>query len=299
MAPVTSQLRRILPAPIKDIIRPWYNHARDIRYEMNLRNLGTSKKELLILATIAKSGTHYMKFLFANYLKLASGSDEGPVSPSEMNAMLPNTWQSAYLGPRNFENPTPLLSSLGLQDIPRTHYGYQRFYWDDSKVLHLYRNPLDYAVSLFHYKYTNREHLSSAVASPDDALTLRLNDYAEIYLSYREAARQDTGSLLRLSYEDLVRFPETCLRIVIKWLGVEPEPTIIQKAARYSSRDTVSQMEQAGETINPTATNFTGTFVRDGSIGQWKEYFDSKAVQTIQERFGRFGIDLNEFTLEP
>ena len=298
MATVTSQLRRVLPAPVKGLVRPWYHHARDMRYEMNLRSLGTSKKDLLILATIAKSGTHYMKFLFANYVKLASGPDEGPVSPTEMNTMLPNIWHNAYLGPRNYEDPTPLLDSLHLHDIPRSHYSYQPYHWDDSKVLHLYRNPLDYAVSLFHYKYTNRTHLSGAVADPGDALNLRLDNYAQIYSSYREAARQGTGSLLRFSYEDLVRYPETCLRIVVKWLGVEPEPSIIQKAARYSSRDTVSQMEEAGETINPTATNFTGTFVRDGSIGQWKEYFDSAAVDTVSEKFGRYGIDLDEFTLE-
>jgi hypothetical protein len=253
-------------------------------------------------------------FLFANYLKLITGNSDGPATPEEMNTMLPNVWHKAYLGGRPFghsgtrgyREPTPYLAHLGLHDITRAHYEYMPSYWGRSPILHLYRNPFDYAVSIYHYKFKHmgdfpmgeEQGVASAVAGPADALDIRFDDYVKMYLSYRSAARGLRSQLLRISYEDLRRYPEACLRMIIRWLGREPEPSQIQTAVYYSSIKTVNQLEGAGGLIHPDRIDPKIKFARDGSIGQWKEYFTNKEVTHFKKRFADVDIDLDEFTLD-
>jgi hypothetical protein len=270
---MNAQLKRILPEPVKRAVRPCYQYSRDLKYDRNLRRLQTKKSRLLILATIANSGTHYMKFLLANYVNLAAGGSERPISANEMNAMLPNIWHKAYWDPAEYKRPTNLLSLLGLDDIPRSHFEYQYRYWRQSRTLHLFRNPLDYAVSQFFYKYEFREGLSGTVSGPAEVLETHFDDYTRFYRSYREAAETGNHRILRISYEDLIRTPQACLRIIIKWLGVEPDPALVETATLFSSKDVVAQLEKDGP-IHPDRADLKGSFVRDGSIGQWKKYFD-------------------------
>lgn len=314
-----TKLKVLLPKPIKSVLRKWYRRTLVNRYECFLRKLEIKQNQLLILSTIARSGTHYTKFLFANYIKLASGIDNGPVTPKEMNSMLPNIWHYAYLGghpfspagTRKFKKPTPDLALLGLVDIPRSHYPYMHSYWGKSPILHIYRNPLDYAVSIYHYKFkdqkrdlsTSNNGLTTAgdmptIANPVEALEYRFDDYVNMYLSYRSEAQRSRPQLLRMSYEDLKRSPEACLRMIIRWLGIEPHSSTTEKAVHYSSIKTVNQLERPGGTIQPERTYVKGKFARDGSIGQWKEYFTESDLEHFANKFASAGINLDEFTLE-
>lgn len=292
-----TQLRRRLPDRVKRAIRPGISAAREHRYASNLSQLGTHRDELLVLGTIEKSGTHYMKFLMSNYVLLLDGSSDGPVGADEMNRMLPNTWHKAYLGPRTYSTPTRHLALLGLHDIPRAHIPYHPW-WRNTRVLHLFRNPLDYAVSLFFYMYRNRTDVTDEIAGPPEVLDIRFDRYVSSYLSYRQAAGDSRARVLRISYEDLMTSPVISLRTVLRWLGVEPVQDLVEIAVRYSSRESISEIEAKGGMINPGAKNFTGKFVRDGSIGQWREHFSDFELQQARERFASVGIDLDEFTLD-
>ncbi|MCK5706700.1 MAG: sulfotransferase domain-containing protein [Candidatus Aureabacteria bacterium] len=289
-------------------MRNLHSYSVDILYENRLKQLNMNKKQLLILGTIARSGTHYSKFLIGNYLKLAAGNSDGSLTGEEMYSMLPNRWYKSYLNVRNmpfgsiwpdeYKKPTPHLELLGLQDIARSHEIYQTRFWDDSPVLHLYRNPLDYAVSIYYYMYKNRQG-AIKVKSPVEVLDLRFNSYVRMYMSYRMAARAGNAKLLRISYEDLKRYPETCLRIILRWLGVEPRDSLVNLAVQYSAIKNVKKLEEAGGVVNPTATSLKGKFARDGSIGQWKKYFNNTDINRFRQKFKDVGISLDEFTLEP
>ena len=198
MSAIKSFVKRVLPKPVERVMRNLHSYSVDILYENRLKQLNMNKKQLLILGTIARSGTHYSKFLIGNYLKLAAGNSDGSLTGEEMYSMLPNRWYKSYLNVRNmpfgsiwpdeYKKPTPHLELLGLQDIARSHEIYQTRFWDDSPVLHLYRNPLDYAVSIYYYMYKNRQG-AIKVKSPVEVLDLRFNSYVRMYMSYRMAAR--------------------------------------------------------------------------------------------------------------
>ncbi|MCK5706701.1 MAG: sulfotransferase domain-containing protein [Candidatus Aureabacteria bacterium] len=302
------QINRKKQKSAKTIMRPVFDLYRKLRYESFLWRLGVKKEELLILATITKTGTHYMRFLFANYLKQLDNSSNNPAGPFDIDDMFPNGWHLAYLGGRPYKKPTPLLNLLGLHDMPRSHIDYQEAYWKNSRVLHLYRNPLDYAVFLYIFKYQYYKDLAGTVSGPVEVLNKHFEDYIKMYLSYCVAAKANSNTkLLSISYEDLSRQPQVCLRTIIRWLGFEPDPYKVDLAVQYSSEQ-VTSLIGAGERwqrdntvpANPSVIEeFINTCINEGSIGQWKKYFNSSDVRLVQDKLNRFGVDLYDFVLEP
>ena len=289
------RIRQMLPESVRKIGGPINRRILLLRYSWYLRKFDVDRKRLLIIGTIYKSGTHYLLFLLANYLRLLSGTANGHVTPPEMFEMFPN--DQPYLtfnSPPSYKQPTPHLKLLGLDDLTYMHAAYFSLYWGGSRVVHLYRNPLDFAVSIFFHFY---QGYGREISGPVEVLDRELDSYIERYLSYREVAKAGNTNLLRISYEDLVTYPEACLGMVLRWLGTEPDPSIIKMATQHSRVETVRQFEEAGMPID-ARTQFTGRFARNGSIGQWKQYFGSADVERTRQRLSTHGIKLEEFTLE-
>ena len=298
--------RHFIPRPFKAVMRPSYRYVQNLRYEMFLRRIGTSKKEILILATITKSGTHYMRFLIANYIKHLRNGQDNPVAAREIDALFPNGWHHAYLSERSYKPPTSLLRLIGLHDIPRSHIPFQRPFWNNSRVLHIYRNPLDYAVSLYMYKYEYYAHLSGTMSGPVEVLDEHLDDYVEMYLSFRKTEKEGKTSLLSITYEDLIRYPEVSLGTILRWLGFEPVPAVVDKAVQFSSEH-LTALVGAGEIWQRNGTvpvnsklisDFTNKLIEKGSIGSWKDYFDKPDIRRVEKRLDRFGIKLYDFILD-
>ncbi len=304
---VTTDIKKIIPKSVETKLRYAYEFSVDYLYEHRLKNLGVKKNKMLILGTIARSGTHYTKFLLANYLKVLSGDLSGPVTPEEMGAMFPNNWHLSYLNvreipfgkifPDEYKEPTNLLELIGLDDFTRSHALYQRCFWDESPVLHLYRNPLDYSVSYFHYMHKNRVN-GGGVKDPFEVLEQRFENYVAMYKSYEAAARSGKSKILRLSYEDMKCHPVPCLRIILRWLGIEPLEEHLQLAAENSEIKKIQSFEKSGEKVNPTANLSKGMFARNGGIGQWQEYFSNDQIVKARAMFKNVGISLDDFTLE-
>ena len=78
---------------LKGILRGgYYNYL----YFKKLNKLNINRNQIIILATIAKSGTHYFKFLLSNYINLMSDRDAKPMTPNEVNNFFPNIWHKCY-----------------------------------------------------------------------------------------------------------------------------------------------------------------------------------------------------------
>lgn len=302
------QIKRKISESVKNITRPGYSCYKKLVYEAFLRRLSIKKNKLLILATITKAGTHYMRFLLANYLKLLGNTSEGPVGPFDIDDMFPNGWHVAYFGKRPYKKPTLLLNLLGLHDMPRSHVDYQESYWKHSRVLHLYRNPLDFAVFVYIFKYQYYKDLVGTIRGPVEVLEKHFEDYTKMYLSYCTAAKESKNtSLLSICYEDIARHPQVCLGTIIRWLGFEPDPSKVDLAIQYSSEHVTSligagERWQRDETVpaNPgVIEEFINKCVSEGSIGRWKEYFTNSDFRGVQERLTNYGINLYDFILEP
>ena len=297
----TSILKQVLPRQAIRIVRPLHHRLEVLRYEWDIWRLHVNKNRLLILATIPKAGRTYMKFLLANYLRLVGGTGDGPLNAREMELMLPNRWDGQYWGgsTRKLRTPTPHLKLLGLQDTADTHMAYRSPFWDGSRVLHMYRNPLDFAVSRFFYGFEFLPDGPDSISGPVAVLDRSIGECAEAYLSFREVVKAGHADVFRLSYEDLIRDPQVCFTTVLKWLGVDADPHLVEVAAQYSSKDNIAQLEEeSGDLVLTVAMRNRGVHLRDGSIGQWKKYFDSSDLARTEDKMNSFGISLDEFTLE-
>ena len=289
-------MAKSLPEPILKAARPINRRRLYLRYQRFLRSVGTDIRRFLVIGTIPKSGLHYMLFLLANYVRLLDGSANGPVKGTEMDAMFPNSSCYQTLDITSHHDQTSSLKLIGLDDLVGTSSVYWN-YWDRSRVVHLYRNPLDFAVSRF-FDYESRKSTIGTYPGPVETLEGDLDSYVKSYLSYREAAGAGDTNVLRISYEDLVSYPLPCFRIILRWLGVDPDPSLTETAVRYSSRETLRRLEDAGHPVE-TTPDFVGKFfVRDGGIGQWKQHFEISDVQRVRQRLSLSGIKLEDFVLE-
>ena len=276
-------------------------------YRRHLTGNHISENRLLIIGTIARSGTHYAMLLLTNYINLISGF-KNQIGPKEMNKMLPNNWHLNYmsynklpLGPfiESFpKKPNKQISNIGIDEITRSHSIFQNIFWKQSQILHLYRNPLDYSVSLFNYKHKKRADLPKRCKEPKEVLELKFNNYCDMYNSYKHAAKTGKYRILRISYENLITEPEFYLKSVLTWLGNEPNDNLIKKSIEYSSIKKVKTAEKSGGAVNPEAKDLKGSFISSGQIGQWKNFYDSKDFEYWKKRFANKNINLEDFILE-
>jgi hypothetical protein len=292
--------------------RSFENVLRHTIYQLYYKNYliknNIQENRLLILATIARSGTHYMMILLSNYINYISGGNRS-IGPSDMNKMLPNNWHLSYMSYRNIPfgpyhvnsivTPDKRLKFLGLSDITRSHSIFQKVFWKNGNILHLYRNPLDYSVSLFNYKHKKRIGKKNPANSPQEVLNEKFANYVEMYKSYIEATNSGKYKIFRLPYELLIKDPEYYLYAVLTWLGIDPKKEIISRAVLTSSIKNVKKAEETGAKVNPAAKDLKGSFISSGKIGQWKKYYNNSDYNYWEKKFSNHGIDLNAFILEP
>lgn len=295
---------------LKEILSNLYDSSMYPFYERYLSNRKLNPKKILILGTIPRSGTHLIKFLFSNYILLLHKGMESEISsPSMMNKFFPNNYQYSYfnLKKRPFgkvfvdqiEKPTKHLSYLGLTDFTRSHAAFQRSYWRKSPVIHSYRNPLDYSVSLFHYMYKNRDsNLNRSISNPFELFLLQKEYYFKTYISYLEAEKSGSYNLIRFSYEELMKDTPLIFEKIIIWLGLEPNKSYILEACSRSSIRNVSKLESEQNKINPNASVQSGNFARHGGSGQWREYFSKTELLDVEKETNKYGLSLEDFNID-
>ena len=291
-----APLGRSLDALVRGVARYAY-------YKPLLDQQGIREERMLVIGTIARSGTHYAMILLSNYLSIINGQHE-PVTPAGMNDMFPNNWHINYmsyhklpLGPYR-EKPPRLphasLKGLNLDEVTRSHSIFQKIFWRHHKVLHLYRNPLDYSVSLFNYKHKKRPDLPERCNSPQEVLDIKFENYCDMYLSYIDAAQAGSFSVLRISYENLISEPEFWLGAIIEWLGGEVDRDAVCKAVQNSTIRNVKKAEKTGSEVNPDAVGLHGSFISSGQVGQWREYYSESDLAHWRKKFAQRGINLDE-----
>jgi hypothetical protein len=299
-------IKSITPNIIKSKLYGLKHIYNSFQYSKFLLENKIDPKQILILATITKCGTHFFRFVLANYLNLLENPNARPVEPLEIDNMLPNGWHTTYLKVRPFKEPSFQLKQIGLFDMPRSHMTYQSPSWKKSRVLHMYRNPLDFALFLYLFKYEYYEEIAGRYSSPAEVFIKFHRDYVDQYLSFRSIASQQSVTLLSFSWEDFIEAPQLCLSTVLRWLGFEPHLKILDKAVEFSKLNETSYIG-AGERWQRDGTNmnnanllkhFTNDCLQKGSVGQWKNYFSKSEVNEIELLLNKYSISLNDFRLE-
>ncbi|MBL0885867.1 sulfotransferase domain-containing protein [Myceligenerans indicum] len=254
--------------------------------------------DVVTIATIQKSGTHWMRFFLTNYARcLDNPGEDRPISYKELlrDYYGNNRWQF-FREAEPYRVPSGLLAGHGISDVTMQHFSgqFDPFVFSPGKKIMLYRNPLDYVISLFHYTIKQRPQNRGRAEHPRDVIVSMLDTYSKHYLTL-DAYRDDETTFVA-AYEDLKEDPAGRFRDVVRFLGLPLEEEAVDRALALSDISTIHAMEdKAGRSM---VVKLDGYFTRDGSIGQWKQFFDDKDVAVAASVLDGYGIDLETFTVE-
>ncbi|MCK9794995.1 sulfotransferase domain-containing protein [Isoptericola sp. 4D.3] len=254
--------------------------------------------DLVTVATIQKSGTHWMRFFLTNYARaLADPAVRNPISyPQLLHEFYGNNRWQVFRGAEPYREPSTLLAAHGVSDVTMQHFRHDvdPFVVTPGRKIMLYRNPLDYVVSLFHYTIKQRPQHRDKAEHPRDVLEQMLGTYALHYLTL-DSYRGDPDVHVA-SYEALKADPGARFRDVVRFLGLPLVDDAVDVALALSDISTVRAMEE--RTGRSMVVKLDGYFTRDGSIGQWKEFLDDADVELARRTLAAHGVDLGDFTVD-
>lgn len=152
----------------------------------------------------------------------------------------------------------------------------------DCRVVYLYRSPEDALVSLYHLQRFDTFARSRASLSLDDFCRKEVSRWMDNIDSHFRAA--DTGfPVLFFSYEGLLENPGLVMGSVLRWLGVEHDDQMVQRAVSNMQFNNLQAMEKNGSRNGHTA-NEKRRFFRRGGPGSGRAELQESTVQEIRER---------------
>jgi hypothetical protein len=252
----------------------------------------TKVNQILILATITKTGTHYIRFLLAYYLKITyfknNGLDLNEIKSQDdlVDEYFPNSWHTAYRLLRNKIKPKSYLRYLNLYDIPRSHMSYRKTEWSGTKIIHTYRNILDQVVVVWETKYRCNYELYEEYSNIWSLFLDTVEDLVKQEDSFALLNSNNRVNSLRISFEQLFNNPIESLKLILMWLGLEPDIDACKMAVNLTQKSE-SVLVGGGEKWHryphgKIDQNYLKNFIesnkKTGAIGSHKNYFTSDEI---------------------
>ena len=251
----------------------------NILFELRLLSVGRRKNDLLILATITKTGTHYIRFLVAYYIRMKTLKNKGKnyfINPDDfiVDEYYKNSWHTSYTFITKLNKSTEELSILGLWDFPRSHMQFREYSWRNARVLHTYRELKDQAFISYSMKYKCDIQLQDKYTGFEQ---LYEHTFKENHMQYKSFAdrRYNRSNCLRIDFRQIQKYPSHTLALIIQWLGYEPDMELCNLSAKLC-QSTPSILVGGGEkwhrirqkNINYDELNsFIETNRKNGAIG--------------------------------
>jgi hypothetical protein len=277
------------------------NSLKKLIYKLSLLEKKTKKNEIIILATVTKTGTHYLRFILSYYLSLSLNEKVSSSDLSIVDRVFPNSWHVHYFFRKKYIK-TNYLNVIGYKDMPRSHFPYQDSFYG-SKVIHTYRNPLDYLTILWATKFRFSDQTRYRYLQPFDLAEDYISDFCDQYLSMKHAVGKD---IFRISFESLIRNPFHIVKQLLIWLGHVPNDKNLETSIKTANSILTARVgasekwQRDGRT--PVDEDEYNTFLNQldemKSVGIWKKYFDDEQLKLIESMVNKRGITLNEFILE-
>lgn len=250
------------------------------------------EKDSIIVSSIPKSGTHYILFLLANYLRIHFEGADAPVTPKMLDELFPNTLRNKPVAAHG----QSLARKAGAADIIwGHHYKYLRVS-SARKIIFLYRNPLDQIVSNYFYatRLKTMEQTDALYGkSMEDAVAILAHRYGRDYSFHKRnlLGRQ----AMPLSYEILMQDKWNIAYTLLNWLGWPVNKAHLDTSLHFSDKRTIKALELKHST--PVA-NAKESFIRDGSCGGWKQHLNDAHVAAVVSILAGYGITMDEFITE-
>ncbi|XP_030249975.1 amine sulfotransferase-like [Sparus aurata] len=167
-----------------------------------------------------------------------------------------------------------------------------------GKVIYVARNPKDVLVSYFHF-----HKLANMLETPKD-----FDDFFEKFMrgevfgsSWFEHIKtwyshKDDMNMLFITYEEMIQDLQSAVERISLFLGKELTGEQLANVVRHSTFNNMKKIPQANyEQVSGDLLNHRqGTFMRKGTIGDWKNHF----TVAQNERFDKvFHREMEDFAL--
>ncbi|CAA0401154.1 unnamed protein product [Arabidopsis thaliana] len=270
--------------------------AKEIQAIMSFQKHFQSLPDDVVLATIPKSGTTWLKALTFTILTrhrfdpVSSSSSDHPLLTSNPHDLVPFFEYKLYAN-----GNVPDTSSLASPRTFATHVPFGAL--KDSvenpsvKVVYLCRNPFDTFISMWHYINNITSESVSAVLL-DEAfdlycrgLLIGFGPFWEHMLGYWRESLKRPEKVLFLKYEDLKEDIETNLNKLASFLGLpfteeEEQKGVVKAIADLCSFENLKKLEV--NKSSKSIQNYENRFLfRKGEVSDWVNYLSPSQVERL------------------
>jgi len=250
------------------------------------------KRDAVILASSGRAGNTFFRFVWLNIISLKElGGRE--VDFEMLYDCLPF---DAYFS--DFKKEWKFKS---LPCLIKTHCPYSNRY-KNFRAVHFFRNPLDNMVSFYEYLSKRKEGPQNKDFSwiekeifnrPNinfkgtfrEFIEKDIDRYCKYFLSWMRAGAVPASYEFLVSEDSFKYFDQ-----IFKRLGINVEEEILRKAIERSGKEKLKNKPQCERMAQLDGIHF----IRNGSVGQWKNYFSDDDLRFLFRRLSFHGLsDIN------
>ncbi|GKV39660.1 hypothetical protein SLEP1_g47398 [Rubroshorea leprosula] len=285
---------------------------KEIQSIISFQNNFQARETDVVLATIPKSGTTWIKaltFSILNRRRFPPSSPTHPLFTSNPHDLVPFFEYKLF---SNSNHQFPDLSTLPNPRLFATHLSFHSLNESVKKsgcpVVYVCRNPFDTFVSSWHYLNKLR---------PDPQPKLPLEQAFELYckgvigfgpfwehmLGYWNESRMGPQNVLFFKYEDMKQDTVSYLKILARFLGMpfteeEEEEGVVEEIVMLCSFEKMKDLEvnKSGKSIK----NFENRHLfRKAEVGDWVNHLPPAMVEQLskvmEEKLGSSGLKFRVF----
>ncbi|WND02503.1 sulfotransferase domain-containing protein [Temperatibacter marinus] len=215
---------------------------------------------MFIIYTSPKNGTHLLKQAIA-----ALVAPNLNMYTDEIYSLIPM-----------YNKKTPIDEEQVIFSTHPSHYDYDYMekYNGQRLMLNMYRNPLDVTISRYFF-YVKYRDMDTPFGEYFDENFLSTADAIVAHAHYVE---QHSG--LNFQYESCLENKAKFLEILAELFSLDREEINFEAVAEAISIDKAKQSEEENGLFKVSEDQM-GPFYRDGTINQYKKYFDTEMVHEI------------------
>ena len=184
---------------------------------------------------------------------------------------------------------------------------------ENLKIVYVYRNPLDQAVSYHRHSQKHKDDRHNyVVINNKKRYFTDVNDFVELvgiesyikqYLSYHLVKEKFKSQLIMIPYERLVLDRTAYLMKISSFIGIDMSKRYmkenLERAVLLTESDNLKKIEKkVGRALGGDLTDSNESHIRGGEVGKWEKHLSAKTVSLVEKRLKEFDLSLNDFILK-
>lgn len=236
-------------------------------------------EDSILLVGAPKSGNTWTRFVIYNYFNILLNDADETLTYEQLNAIQGHSFNEDTITFNAFFPGFPIFF--------RTHDFYCKIFSHFSKVIFIYRNPLDVLISRYHVESQRTNH-TNILVDIDQFVSKFLIAWIFHYKSIINKCD------MVLCYEKMREDPYREFSHLFAQLGIDAQEEILRKSITLSRFENIKQMgrrtkQQYG---NHHMYTFKGEFTRSGEVKQYAQVLKPETIEKCQAILLKNKIDI-------